>query len=136
MATRKGLEPSISAVTGRHVNHYTTGPCEIWRRHPDSNWGVEVLQTSALPLGYAAKEWSGKRDSNSRPSPWQGDALPLSYSRIWCLRAESNRRHEDFQSSALPTELPRHLATPMGFEPTLSAVTGRHVNRYTTGPTT
>ena len=20
--------------------------------------------------------WSGKRDSNSRPSPWQGDALP------------------------------------------------------------
>jgi hypothetical protein len=24
------------------------------RRHPDSNWGMEVLQTSALPLGYAA----------------------------------------------------------------------------------
>ena len=26
--------------------------------------------------------WSGKGDSNSRPSPWQGDALPLSYSRM------------------------------------------------------
>ena len=25
---------------------------------------------------------SGWRDSNSRPSPWQGDALPLSYIRI------------------------------------------------------
>src|SRR5271166_4003190 len=25
--------------------------------------------------------WSGRRDSNSRPSPWQGDALPLSYFR-------------------------------------------------------
>jgi hypothetical protein len=25
-----------------------------WRRHPDLNWGMEVLQTSALPLGYAA----------------------------------------------------------------------------------
>ncbi len=25
--------------------------------------------------------WSGKRDSNSRPSRWQRDALPLSYSR-------------------------------------------------------
>ena len=24
---------------------------------------------------------SAKRDSNSRPSPWQGDALPLSHSR-------------------------------------------------------
>jgi|HubBroStandDraft_2_1064218.scaffolds.fasta_scaffold150638_2 hypothetical protein len=27
-------------------------------------------------------EWSGRRDLNSRPSPWQGDALPLSYSRF------------------------------------------------------
>ncbi len=26
--------------------------------------------------------WSGKRDLNPRPPPWQGDALPLSYSRI------------------------------------------------------
>ena len=26
------------------------------------------------------------------------------------------------------------MATSMGFEPTLSAVTGRHVNRYTTRP--
>ena len=91
---------------------------------------------------------SGKRDSNSRPSPWQGDALPLSYFRIfhflrvvlfnyfqiinqttltmllskfnltltyhyrnrktffWCHGTELNRRHADFQSAALPTELP------------------------------
>ena len=27
--------------------------------------------------------WSGRRDSNSRPSPWQGDALPLSHFRIF-----------------------------------------------------
>ena len=62
------------------------------------NRGIKVLQTLALPLGYSAvsacligkkdKEktvqisWSGKRDSNPRHSPWQGDALPLSYSRI------------------------------------------------------
>ena len=39
------------------------------------------------------KNWSGKRDLNPRPSPWQGDALPLSYSRspdpdptTWTLR--------------------------------------------------
>ena len=25
------------------------------RRHPDLNWGIKVLQTSALPLGYSAK---------------------------------------------------------------------------------
>ena len=36
----------------------------------------------------------------------------LSDSKMW-LGAESNRRHEDFQSSALPTELPSLL--PMKF---------------------
>ena len=135
------------------------------------NWGIELLQSSALPLGYVAV-WSGRRDSNSRPSPWQGDTLPLSHSRaslrlgcalfpptgyafwrkrrsskpsllfpsrtrfaglrlgksqgfknkelkgqktarggafVWCLRSESNQRHADFQSAALPTELRRHM---------------------------
>jgi hypothetical protein len=26
----------------------------LWRRRPDSNRGIAVLQTAALPLGYAA----------------------------------------------------------------------------------
>ena len=125
----------------------------FWRRHPDLNWGIKLLQSSALPLGSGAELlnlktkdairvlcllWSGRRDSNSRRSPWQGDALPLSHSRItyynyihiskkceWCLRAESNHRHGDFQSPALPTELQRQkLATRNGFEPSTSSVTG------------
>ena len=40
----------------------------------------------------------------------------MSYTRIlvpiwepWCLRSESNQRHADFQSAALPTELQRHI---------------------------
>ena len=31
------------------------------------------------------------------------------YARKWCLRSESNQRHADFQSAALPTELQRHI---------------------------
>ena len=42
---------------------------------------IRVLQTHALPLGYAAKYWSGRRGSNSRPPPWQGGVLPLNYFR-------------------------------------------------------
>ena len=43
-----------------------------------SAWKAEVL-----PLNYIRiKNWSGRRDSNSRPSPWQGDALPLSHFRL------------------------------------------------------
>ena len=36
----------------------------------------------------------------------------------WWLGTESNRRHMDFQSIALPTELPSHLVAGAGFEPT------------------
>ncbi len=33
----------------------------------------------------------------------------MSYARIWCPEPESNQRHVDFQSTALPTELPGHI---------------------------
>ena len=66
--------------------------------------------------------WSGRRGSNSLPRPWQGRALPDELRpqaapllrRLWCLRPGSNRRHADFQSAALPTELPRHIGDQEG----------------------
>ena len=65
---------------------------------------MEVLQTSALPLGYAAIFlWSGRRDLNPRLQPWQGCTLPLSYSRSTqkssidfthrCQQGFSGKRH-------------------------------------------
>ena len=36
-------------------------------------------------------------------------SLPEQYYANWCLRSESNQRHADFQSAALPTELQRHI---------------------------
>lgn len=35
----------------------TTRP--LWRRRPESNRGIAVLQTAALPLGYAAENGAG-----------------------------------------------------------------------------
>ena len=39
-----------------------------------------ALQAAASPLGHSTTAGltppSGRRDSNPRPSPWQGDALP------------------------------------------------------------
>ena len=49
---------------------------------------LQVFQHANLVLPCSKKTpywvfcWSGRRDSNSRHSPWQGDALPLSHSRI------------------------------------------------------
>ncbi len=76
--------------------------------------------------------WSGLRGSNSLPPPWQGGALPDELNpQYWCFRSESNQRHGDFQSPALPTELQKHLkvATRMRLELTTSAVTGRRSNQ-------
>ena len=40
----------------------------------------------------ARETWSGRRDSNPRPRPWQGRALPLSYTRIlWVWRQRRQR---------------------------------------------
>ena len=38
------------------------------------------------------EDWSGRRDSNPRPQPWQGCALPLSYTRIREKTARRPRR--------------------------------------------
>ena len=85
--------------------------------------------------------WSGLRGSNPPPPPWQGGALPnelnpqvpifynfsagcrvcvetlINPSRDWCLRSESNQRHRDFQSLALPTELQRQIIATDAFAP-------------------
>src|SRR3954469_18174162 len=58
-----------------------------WCREPESNrYGSHLPQdfkscasaSSATP----ARVWSGRRDSNPRPPPWQGGVLPLNYFRI------------------------------------------------------
>ena len=51
---------------------------------------------------FMTKKWSGKRDSNSRPPPWQGGALPLSYFRKWSGKRGSNSRPPPWQGGALP----------------------------------
>ena len=47
-----------------------------------SAWKAEVLPLNHIRTDNHYIKWSGRRDSNSRPSPWQGDALPLSHFRI------------------------------------------------------
>ena len=65
----------------------------------------------------------------------------LTHQTMWCLEPESNQRHKDFQSFALPTELSRHkqksvypisksnMATRKGLEPSTSSVTGWRSNQ-------
>ncbi|CAI8949549.1 hypothetical protein EMIT0P218_50045 [Pseudomonas sp. IT-P218] len=63
------------------------------KKHPLG--GLKHLLQTKTPLGERRfrQIWSGKRDSNSRPRPWQGRALP--------------------------TELFPQMASPRGLEPLL-----------------
>ena len=40
----------------------------------------------------------------------------------WWSQSESNQRHKDFQSFALPTEQLDHMVAVEGFEPTTSGL--------------
>ena len=139
---------------------------------PRFELGVELLQSSALPLGYVALWIKGRNDLPfivfgagdeartrylhlgkvalyqmsytcmswsilCRPHTHETRNFRGTFRRIcqayspegWCLRPESNQRHGDFQSPALPTELQRQMATRKGLEPSTSGVTGRRSNQ-------
>ena len=129
----------------------------------------KVLETSILPLNYALfRWWRGRfelpnpkeriyspprlatslplqemvpaRGLEPQPTDYKSVALPIELGRRakW-FRTESNCRHMELQSIALPTELLNHnkyivMAVSTGIEPAISCVTGRRVNRYTTRP--
>src|SRR6185295_4324587 len=66
------------------------------------------------PPAFILISWSGRRDLNSRPSPWQGDALPLSYSRFLRKPAE-NRSFQSGGAKCTPfcTPLSRDPVSPL-----------------------
>ena len=95
--------------------------------------GSPLVVRRAWPVADPTPEWNtlnGAGAGNRTPDLIiTSDALyRLSYSSVnikkWCQGAESNCGHADFQSAALPTELPRHTETnPTGLRTPMS-------NRY------
>ena len=54
-----------------------------WRCHPDSNWGIKVLQTFALPLGYGTVKNGAVDEARTRDLNLGKVALyQLSYYRM------------------------------------------------------
>ncbi len=96
-------------------------------------------------------KWSGQRDSNSRPRPWQGRALPtelcphllLVYTlfffvattdilKEWLGYLDSNQGMTESKSVALPLGYTPTMGRSMGIEPTNVGATIRCVNHFAT----
>ena len=56
----------MQALHTKKPGHCPSFDFIFWRRHPESNWGIEVLQTSALPLGYVAKINGAENEARTR----------------------------------------------------------------------
>ena len=144
----------------------------------DSNHRPHAYQACAL-TSWAIGPFGAGDENRTHDISLEGWGFTIKlHPHVWWVRTESNRRHLELQSNALPTELLTHtfhaklqislsatlvysvtyckyaplctrlllrsfclhepliikMAVPTGIEPAISCVTGRHVNRYTTGP--
>ena len=89
----------------------------FWRRHPDLNRGIKVLQTSALPLGYGAIQLligrkstlqlfiTKSKSSSSLKNIGHECFVPMSF---WSGLRGSNPPPSPWQGDALPNELNPH----------------------------
>ena len=97
LVSPQGFEPRTHGLEGRcsiQLSYEPTLNLKMERMMrielTPSAWKAEVLPLNYIRIspglgayapGTGLLSWSGRRDSNSRPSPWQGDALPLSHFR-------------------------------------------------------
>ena len=90
--------PSRSRIHNLLIRSQTLYPVELWAHFIKfvlKRNGAEdrnrtgtvvtyrrILSPVRLPVPPPRHIWSGRRGSNPRPPPWQGDVLPLNYFRI------------------------------------------------------
>ena len=98
-----GLEPPTSRLSGVRSNHLSYAPKQML------GYNIQIKRVTRIELATTA---------------WKAVVLPLNYTRLTKWReTESNRRHMELQSIALPTELPSLLREqdlnlrPSGYEP-------------------
>ena len=104
-----GIEPVTSSVSGKRspaeliAPHHSSGPDEMAFLRGGNGIRTRVHGFAGRclasrpshrggPPGVAWTSSSGRRDSNPRPSPWQGDALPTALRPLSCAARFGLRR--------------------------------------------
>ncbi len=96
------LRPPPNTSRTQPSNRLTDPPCAAST--------VKATQMSRLPSSKSGGRESRTRRPQCRPRAHRSVDRTTRRGR-WCRRPDSNRRPKDFQSFALPTELPRHLVS-------------------------
>jgi hypothetical protein len=126
-----GFEPVNRGFADLPLNHLGTSPramtavqilrCGWPSRIRTSVNGSKVRcpttrRRASGPRGCVSQEGSGAEDGTRTRDPHLGKVMlyQLSHFRSWCREPESNWRHRDFQSRALPTELSRRVQNQTG----------------------
>ena len=138
MGRLKGIEPSSVGTTIRCVNHFATtamagtvgieptskvletsilplnyvpikidgGGGQIRTAEPE---GADLQSAAFSHFATPPLRWCRPEDLNPQPTDYKSVALPIELGRLvkW-FRTESNCRHMELQSIALPTELLNH----------------------------
>ena len=111
VVTRPGIEPGIPPWKGGVLTAWPTGQngSSSRTRTYDRSVNSRLLYQLSYRGMYGAGNEIRTRDPRLGKAVLYRWAIPAC---TWCLRTESNCRHTDFQSVALPTELPRHEWRP------------------------
>ena len=84
LEARVGIEPTHKGFADLSLTTWVPRPFRRTTvRGLPALHGFQLCFAKGRSIGCG--DWSGRRDLNPRPSPWQGDALPLSYSRVSTL---------------------------------------------------
>ncbi len=149
MSSSRGATRYRHPTNGRAIRRSPAGPLDLMRCaqvEPASSSLPAAFQkeNTILTDGVSFCDWLQVLLSALPPTARKGeceggtfDGFPHSRSitrpqATPLLRSKSPdgwSQNADFQSSALPTELQRHMATKMGLEPTTSSVTGWRSNQ-------
>ena len=120
-----GIEPTHARATIWCVNHFTTPA--IFQNTGSTHEGVKVPCLTAWLYPIDEMEREGFEPPNPKERiyspPRLASSLPFQNINKW-RETESNRRHMELQSIALPTELPSQILReqdlnlrPSGYEP-------------------
>ena len=94
----RSVAPASAALNiprDRNKSGYVADRCVAEVRNIQANITLHITkspltQRAFVELCHFKKIWSGRRDSNPRPRPWQGRALPLSYTRIRAIGGDTS----------------------------------------------